>query len=95
MEATENVTPVTYDRYGRMNYHPDFHAKQKTPWTNKDQKYLIDNYALIGPEQISFELERTIHMVMQRACQLRKQGLMTKPDKRNYHKRSGVNRTGE
>jgi len=86
---------VTYDRYGRMNYHPDFHAKQKTPWTTLDQKYLIENYDLMGPENVSFVLERTIHTVMQRACQLRKQGVMEKPLKRTWHKRSGGARAAE
>lgn len=81
------IQGVTYDRYGRMNYHPELHGKQKMPWTVIDQKYLIENYDLLGPEQLSFDLERTIHTVMQRACQLRKQGMMTKPAKRNYHKR--------
>lgn len=73
--------PVTYDRYGRMNYHPDFHAKNKKPWTISDQKYLIENYEKIGPDSMSFTLERTIHTVMQRACELRKKGLMPKRSK--------------
>jgi len=78
---------VTYDRYGRMNYHPDLHEKQGTPWTTSDQKYLIENYEMEGPEQISLALERTIHTVMTRACKLRKSGQMAKPSKKQYHKR--------
>lgn len=81
------TAPVTFDAQGRMNYHPDYHAKQGTPWTNTDEKYLIENYAALGPEQISLTLERTIHTVMQRACALRKAGKMTKPAKRPYSKR--------
>ena len=80
--------PVTYDKYGRMNYNPMFHGKQHQPWTTTDQKYLIDNYELDGPEQVSLALERTIHTIMQRACELRRKGLMKKPTKGIWHKRS-------
>lgn len=83
-----NSTPVTYDAYGRMNYNPDFHCKQKQPWTTTDQQYLIDNYVVDGPEAVNLALERTIHTVMQRACELRKKGLMAQPTKKSHHKRS-------
>lgn len=79
--------PVTYDRYGRMNYHPEFHGKQKMPWTTADQKFLIESYEALGPEQVSLTLERTIHTVMNRAYELRKSGLMPKPPKRTNSKR--------
>ena len=87
----EQIVPhpagVTYDKYGRMNYHPDFHGKQKEPWTTTDQQYLIENYEMMGPEQVSLALERTIHTVMTRAYELRKKGLMKKPTTRKCHKR--------
>lgn len=79
---------ITYDKYGRMNYHPDFHGNQKQPWTTTDQKFLIENYELMGPEEISFALERTIHTVMTRAYKLRQIGLMEKPKQKTYHKRT-------
>ncbi len=84
MSAQHNVT---YDKYGRMNYHPDFHANQGKSWTTADQQFLIDNYESMGPEQVSFALERTIHTVMTRAYELRKQGLMPKPTKQVKHRR--------
>lgn len=80
--------PVTYDRYGRMKYHPDFHAKQKEPWTTADEKYLIENYESLGPERVSLALERTISTVMTRAYKLRKAGRMVKPQEKQYHKRA-------
>jgi hypothetical protein len=85
MEAME---PVTYDKQGRMKYHPEFHAKQKQPWTTSEQKFLIENYEQLGPEQISLEMERTVNTVMRRASDLRKQGLLVKPAKKRYHKRT-------
>lgn len=80
-------TPVTYDRHGRMNFHPEIHLRQMEPWTVKDQAYLVENYALLGPEKVSFALERTIHTVMTRAYELRKKGDMPKATKRVIHKR--------
>lgn len=82
-------SPVTYDKYGRMNYHPEFHGKQKLPWTTTDQRFLIDNYESMGPEATSLALERTIHTVMTRAYKLRKSGAMPKASARIIHARSG------
>ncbi len=81
----------TYDGYGRMQYHPDFHPNHGKPWTTHDERYLIDYYEKLGPEQVSLELGRTIHTVMQRACQLRKSGLMCGPRKKIYHRRMRPN----
>ena len=81
---------VTYDKYGRMQYHPSLHSNQMLPWTTTDQKYLIDNYELLGPEEVSLGLERTIHTVMTRAYQLRKSGLMSKRTLKRNHKRLKV-----
>lgn len=78
---------ISYDRYGRMNYHPDFHPNQGKPWTTSDEKYLVENYEKFGPEQVSLELGRTIHTVMTRAYELRKSGRMPKPTGKRYHKR--------
>lgn len=80
--------PITYDRHGRMNYHPEYHAKQGQPWTTHEQAYLINNYERLGPEEVSLALERTIHTVMTRAYELRKAGEMPKPTKRKWHRRS-------
>lgn len=84
---------VTYDRYGRMNYHPDMHENQGKPWTCRDQKYLIEHYEKFGPEQVSLDLGRTIHTVMTRVYELRKNGRMPKPTKRAWHRR--LNRKGQ
>ncbi|WP_254657346.1 hypothetical protein [Vibrio cidicii] len=74
-----------------MNYHPDFHGNQGKPWITIDEQFLIDNYESMGPEQVSFALERTIHTVMTRVYQLRKKGLMSKPAKIKRHRRMRQN----
>lgn len=78
---------VTFDKYGRMQYHPDFHANHKKPWKTSEQKFLIDNYEKIGPEETSLALERTIHTVMTKATKLRKQGIMPDRTSRKSHTR--------
>ena len=79
---------VTYDKYGRMNYSPELHANHGKPWITTDEKYLIENYAIDGPEQTSLALGRTIHTVMTRAYELRKMGRMHKPEIRIIHSRT-------
>jgi len=86
-DETVSVQPE-YDRWGRMKYHPHFHAKQYQPWTTGDEKYLIEHYENEGPEAVSLALERTIRTVMQRATELRQKGLMEKPRKKVTYKRS-------
>ncbi len=80
---------ITYDRHKRMNYHPDFHFNQKQPWTTTDEKYLIEMYEKVGPDQISLSLGRTIHTVMTRAYELRKKGLMQKRSNNKNFRRNG------
>ncbi|MFW8589869.1 hypothetical protein ACOI22_03605 [Glaciecola sp. 2405UD65-10] len=81
------MTEYTFDKLGRLNFHPDLHANQGKPWTNYDQNYLADNYYIDGPECVSLALERTIRSIMVKANELRKIGLMSAPTKRKNHKR--------
>lgn len=74
----QTAIPIRFDRQGRMQYHPDYHPKHLKPWSYADEKYLIDNYAIDGPEAVSLALGRTIHVVMTRACALRRAGKMAK-----------------
>lgn len=85
--SIQSDNAITYDYSGRMKYNPEFHAKQGTAWTTFDQQYLIDNYVDLGPETVSFALERTIRTIMTRAWDLRKKGLMPKATNMKYHKR--------
>lgn len=75
---TTHSQKLSFDSHGRMRYHPEIHTKQGLPWTTLDEKHLIEFYEKLGPEQISFELGRTIHTVMTKAYNLRKAGRMKK-----------------
>lgn len=84
---TDRSIPITYDRWGRMRYHPAFHARHGKPWTTSEQKFLIDHYVADGPELVSFALERTIHTIMTRVYELRCRGVMPTPEKLVFHRR--------
>lgn len=80
--------PVTFDKQGRMQYHPDYHSNHGKPWKITEQNYLVQNYDVLGPEQVSLALERTPHTVMAKAWELRKKGVMPPvPAKKKRHKR--------
>ncbi|EOL45772.1 hypothetical protein [Enterococcus caccae] len=61
---------VTYDEYGRMNYCPELHTKRGEPWTQEDLDYLKEWYSVIGPEEMSFALERPVKAIMTRASSM-------------------------
>ncbi|MFT7109907.1 MAG: hypothetical protein ACI843_001574 [Psychrobacter glaciei] len=67
---------IQHDSNGRVKYNPQLHPNHKKPWTTHEQKYLIDFYGKDKPADISLALGRTIGTVMDRACDLRKQGLI-------------------
>lgn len=83
------MKPITFNKLGRMLYHPDFHQRQNQHWTTHEQKFLLENYETLGPEEVSLTLERTIQSVMQKMTYLRKQGVAKPLNKRpKYHKRT-------
>ena len=61
---------VTYDKYGRMNYCPELHSKKGEPWTKEDLDYMKEWYSVIGPEEMSFALERPVKAIMTKASSL-------------------------
>ena len=82
---------VTYDRYGRMQYHPEIHFNQDKPWLNSDEKYLIEYYEKDGPDKVALALGRTVHTIMTRAYELRKKGAMPKRSiKTNFRRTKSI-----
>lgn len=78
---------IKYDRFGRMEYNPEFHANNGKLWTKDELDYLAKWYDIIGADEMSFALERTIKSVMQRVNMLRKEGVMPQT-KHLSHKRT-------
>jgi hypothetical protein len=65
-----------YDSRGRMKYTPELHFNHKKPWTTHDQSYLISYYGKDKAVELSLALGRTVGTIMDKACELRKQGLI-------------------
>lgn len=72
------IDGITFDKQGRMNYHPDFHPNHKTKFMLFDLIYLCKYYEVDGPRKISFALGRTEHTIMSKVAALRKSGLYDK-----------------
>ena len=88
MKIFSQISAPEYDREGRMKYHQDYHPNHLKPWSYKDEQYLIERYAIDGPEDVAAALGRTIGVIMTRAYTLRKEGKMPKRKPSDpYHSR--------
>lgn len=79
---------IEYDSSGRMKYNPEFHRKHGEQWDKDDLQYLIDWYDKVGPEELSFALERPISAITRKANVLRCEGIMYRPSKKIRHTRA-------
>ena len=52
------MNKIEYDKRGRMNYNPEFHAKQFEPWTWEEDLYLMEYYKIDGLRMMSFALKK-------------------------------------
>jgi len=66
---------ITYDKYGRMAYHPEFHSNHGKPLNETDIEYLCKYWEIDGAKTMSFALGKTEHTLSCKINQLRKQGL--------------------
>ena len=73
---------VEYDRWGRMKYNPIFHQNTGKTWTSEDIQYLIDWYDIIGVEEMSFALSRTMGTIQNKVSALRKSNQMQNVSKK-------------
>ncbi|APC85739.1 MULTISPECIES: hypothetical protein [Clostridium] len=82
-----DIPNIEYDRFGRMKYNPQIHSNTGKPWSEEDLQYLVDWYYIIGPEEMSYALERTSTAVSNKVIILTKKGVMVRPKNRNWHRR--------
>lgn len=62
---------VTYDNFGRMKYCPELHPNKGKAWSEDELDYLVNWYSIIGPEEMSLALGRTITSVITMAVRLK------------------------
>jgi len=70
------IDGITYDRWGRMNPHPDFHENHKKPFTNDDLEYLCMFYETDNKRSLAFALGKTEHVLRAKYSKLKSQGLV-------------------
>lgn len=66
---------ITYDKQGRMNYHPEFHFNHGKPFEPVELEYLCKFYESDGAADISFALGRTESTLRSKVNSLKKNGL--------------------
>lgn len=56
---------ITFDEYGRMEYHPDFHPNHKKPVTLEEKIYIAKYMNIDGARTVGFALGRTEKSIAQ------------------------------
>lgn len=65
---------ITYDKLGRMQYHPDFHPNHGKPFTDEDKEYLCMFYETDNVRSLSFALGKTEHTLRVKYNDLKQKG---------------------
>lgn len=65
---------VTYDVCGRMQYHPSYHDKQGTKWTEEDVEYLCKYESIDQLETLAMALGRTKATIAEKLYRLKRNG---------------------
>ncbi|MFF5993675.1 DNA-entry nuclease [Lysinibacillus sp. KU-BSD001] len=72
MEVSE--IPITYDRFGRMLYHPDFHFSQGERFTESDLEYICKYYEVDHARNLAFAIGKTEHTIRSKVNTLKQLG---------------------
>lgn len=65
---------ISYDRFGRMAYHPDYHPNHGQRFTEEELEYLCKFFEADGADGIALALGRTVKTILHKAYQLKKDG---------------------
>lgn len=68
------IDDITYDKHGRMQYHPEFHFSHAKPFS-EELEYICKFYEVDHARTISFAIGRTEHTIRSKVDYLRKKGL--------------------
>lgn len=77
MIQTEHVSDgITYDRFNRMLYHPEFHFNHGKTFSGEELEYLCMFYGVDHVRSLAFALGRTEHTIRVKYDRLRREGLV-------------------
>jgi hypothetical protein len=74
MVTAPDTDEVRYDRFGRMQYHPDYHPNQGKSYTVKENAYLCKHYVRGHVKTLALDMGRTETSIRSRICELRRRG---------------------
>lgn len=69
------IDGITYDRRGRMQYHPDFHFNHGIPFTIDEMIYTAKYYEIDGARTISFAIGKTEGTVQSKVDEMKQNGM--------------------
>lgn len=67
---------ITYDKYGRMGYHPEFHFSHGKPFSESDLEYICKFYEVDQARTLSFTIGKTEHTIRTKVDFLKKMGCL-------------------
>jgi hypothetical protein len=74
LEEREKAEGIVYNKDGKMEYHPDYHDRQKEDWTFNECEYLCKYHDIDGVHSIGLALGRTPRQVHYQLKNLRTRG---------------------
>ncbi|MDF2650542.1 MAG: hypothetical protein K0Q73_6347 [Paenibacillus sp.] len=66
---------ISYDNFGRMEYHPVFHFNQGKPFKLDDLIYICKYHSIDEPRTLAFAIGKTEKSIATMISKLRKEGL--------------------
>lgn len=79
------VDDITFDKHGRMQYHPDFHFSHGKPFSESELEYICKFYEVDHARTLSFAIGRTEHTIRSKVDYLRKKNLFNHYKNLNKH----------
>lgn len=76
---------ITYDRFDRMQYHPEFHFAHGKVFTESDLEYVCKFYEVDHVRNLAFAIGKTEQTIRTKVMQLRKRGLFDYYKNLNKH----------
>ena len=76
---------ISYDRHGRMQYHPEFHFSHGKSFTESDLEYICKFYDFDNTRNLAFAIGKTEHAIRTKVAELRTNGLFDYYKNLNKH----------
>lgn len=76
---------ISYDKFGRMQYHPEFHFSHGKQFTESDLEYICKFYEVDNIQCLAFAIGKTEHTIRTKVVELRKRGLYEHYKNLNKH----------